>query len=492
MRIKFLSFIASFFMVSFVITSCLDDDNNIEYSPDATIHAFELDTAGLGSYKFTIDQLSREIYNEDSLPVHADTIIDKILIKTLTTASGVVTMKDKSGNDFVININDSIDLREPLIIKVWSTEALAGVSPNQTKEYTIKVNVHRHDPDSLRWNYCGNIDEANLTGEQKSVALENDILTYSVVNGSLMVYRAQIGNTMNWSSSVVSDSKSKFDDKLPSSILSYKKKLYATSATEDGKVYESTDGTTWLESDLFSGNHVNLLLAPLSNKITYIKTDDGKKVFDSTAEIASIAEAEKKLQEVPDDFPIGNISYTTYTTATNQEGIMLIGKYKNQPTVGETETIVPWAYMGEIWIPLPPNNVDTSCPALTNPSIIYYNNKFYIFGEKFESFYISEAGIAWKKANKKFYLPYQDWSESDFKPSPEKPEFRGRTSYSTVVNKDNNSIYILFSAGNASFDEEVEDDDSTRATNHHTYSYKSEVWRGRLNQLWFDLAKAGK
>ena len=123
MKIKFLSFIASFFMVSFVITSCLDDDNNIEYSPDATIHAFALDTAGLGSYKFTIDQLSREIYNEDSLPVHADTIIDKILIKTLTTASGVVTMKDKSGNDSVININDSIDLREPLTIKVWSTEA---------------------------------------------------------------------------------------------------------------------------------------------------------------------------------------------------------------------------------------------------------------------------------------------------------------------------------------------------------------------------------
>ena len=30
-------------MVSFVITSCLDDDNDIEYSPDATIHAFELD-----------------------------------------------------------------------------------------------------------------------------------------------------------------------------------------------------------------------------------------------------------------------------------------------------------------------------------------------------------------------------------------------------------------------------------------------------------------
>ena len=159
-------------MVSFVITSCLDDDNNIEYSPDATIHAFELDTiGGYGvKYKFTIDQLSREIYNEDSLPVHADTIIDKILIKTLTTASGVVTMKDKSGNDSVLNINDSIDLRKELIIKVWSTEALAGISPNQTKEYKIKVNVHKHDPDSLRWKYMDKInDQIQITGEQKSI-----------------------------------------------------------------------------------------------------------------------------------------------------------------------------------------------------------------------------------------------------------------------------------------------------------------------------------
>ena len=155
MRIKFLSFIASFFMVSFVITSCLDDDNDIEYSPDATIHAFELDTIYGISYKFTIDQQNGLIYNQDSLPVHADTIIDKILIKTLTTASGVITMKDKEGRDSIININDSLDLRKKLEIKVWSTEALAGIAPNKVKPYIIEVRVHKHDPDSLSWGYVG-------------------------------------------------------------------------------------------------------------------------------------------------------------------------------------------------------------------------------------------------------------------------------------------------------------------------------------------------
>ena len=489
MRIKFLSFIASFFMVSFVITSCLDDDNNIEYSPDATIHAFALDTAGLGSYKFTIDQQQGLIYNEDSLPVHADTIIDKILIKTLTTASGVVTMKDQNDQDSIINMSDSIDLRNPLEVKVWSTEALAGISPDQVKKYTITVRVHKHDPDSLRWRYWGNINDAELNNQEKelkSVILADEILTYSIVGGKLKVYRAQKDNPKSWSSSEVDGNV--FNNTLPTSILSYDKKLYATSTIENGKVYESTNGTTWTESNLFNNEYVNLLLAPLSHKITYIKTVDNQKVFASTDEIVSRAETEKELQAVPDDFPIGNISYTTYATSTKVDAIMLIGEYKEQPTVGETKTIVPWGYMGDIWIPLAPNNVDTSCPALTNPSIMYYNDQFYIFGEDFESFYVSKAGIAWKKANKKFYFPYQDWSESDFKPSTEKPEFRGRKTYSSVIDNENNNIFILFSKGEASFDEEVEDEeDTTRATKPHSYSYGSEVWSGRLNQLWFDL-----
>ena len=37
-------------------------------------------------------------------------------------------------------------------------------------------------------------------------------------------------------------------------------------------------------------------------------------------------------------------------------------------------------------------------------------------------------------------------------------------------------------------DEEDEEDEekSSKATKTHTYTYGSEVWRGRLNQLWFD------
>ena len=167
-------------MVSFVITSCLDDDNNIEYSPDATIHAFALDTAGLGSYKFTIDQISRLIYNVDSLPVNADTIINSILIKTLTTASGIVTMKDQNDQDSIVNINDSIDLTKYvnateknnfLVLKVWA--------PNMEVQNEYKVNIRMHTmvPDSLSWGKepIANNPMSNTTEKQKIVTLGDKI-----------------------------------------------------------------------------------------------------------------------------------------------------------------------------------------------------------------------------------------------------------------------------------------------------------------------------
>ena len=103
MRIKFLSVILSFLLMSIAISSCLDSDENYEYSSDATIRAFGIDTITKGVYyKFTIDQLKREIYNVDSLPMGADSIIKRILIDTLTV-TGWVT----SGlNDTVFNMNE--------------------------------------------------------------------------------------------------------------------------------------------------------------------------------------------------------------------------------------------------------------------------------------------------------------------------------------------------------------------------------------------------
>ena len=83
--------------------------------------------------------------------------------------------------------------------------------------------------------------------------------------------------------------------------------------------------------------------------------------------------------------------------------------------------------------------------------------------------------ILFVQADKKFSFPYQDWSDPEFKPTIGKPEFMGRTNYSVVQDTENDYIYFLFSEG-----------DVLEGENTHPYSHDSEIWRARLNQLWFD------
>ena len=471
MRIKFLSFIASFFMVSFVITSCLDDDNDIEYSPDATIHAFELDTIGYGiSYKFTIDQQKGEIYNQDSLPVHADTIIDRILIKTLTTASGVVTMLSKEGKDSIININDSIDLtkyinapheNKYLELKVWTQDLL------NNKKYKLSVRVHHQDPDSLNWGnkkneepkpIASDFSEGQVTGKQKAVILNQELLVYSIANNALIAYKTSITDGKAWEQlSSISGLPPTITELSLSSIIEYNGNLHMV---VDNRIYCSHNGKEWILHKLLNRN--NFKFATL---LTGIQPDP-QNVNIKNAGISAIASIDNGLsyqfcmtdedanlwrigETLPADFPTRNISSTVGFTPTIVPFIISMGTViaKEEET---SQPIIPWSsYDGLSWTDLTSTSY---CPILNNPSIIAYNKELYAFGNDFKVFYNSPSGLTWKEANKKFYFP-KDLTK------------RAGADYSIVIDKQQ-FIWIICS----------KNEDG-----------KDEVWRGRLNKLGFDI-----
>ena len=371
MRIKFLSIIASFFMVSFVITSCLDNDNEVNYSPDATIRAFELDTIGYGvKYKFTIDQISRLIYNVDSLPVNADTIINSILIKTLTTASGIVTMKDQNDQDSIVNINDSIDLTKYvnateknnfLVLKVWA--------PNMEVQNEYKVNIRMHTmvPDSLSWGKdpIANNPVSNTAEKQKVVTLGDKILLFAQNNEiySTAIPAGSPTDRLNYGQKWDKET----TGKLPvgadiTSIIRFVDKLYLLA--ENKEVYNSNDGLTWTKDEVLNSDGVSVtnLITSFSdsdgsnhkkiNGIAGIVEINGEKYFSFAEKDATWEKDIDKLTAVSAEFPTNNLSADVYATESGTLNAIVVGNTQGLDSKKDTATVVWASEDGKSWIPM--------------------------------------------------------------------------------------------------------------------------------------------
>lgn len=438
MRIKFLSAIVSFLFVSFAVTACLDNNETpIEYSSDATIHEFSIDTILGVTYKFTIDQLKGEIYNQDSLPVGSDTIIDRVLIKKLSIA-WVATYKNSAGEDTILNIADSMDLRKPIKIKVWAPDS------KQTKEYSIEVRVHKQHPDSLAWYESKEKLSSNaFNGQQKAVLLNDQLLVFT---SNTTLHKTSIVNGLDlsgWGSVVVTGLPSQ-----PNAVLNFKNILYASTA--DGNLYYSdNEGTNWKKTPGSLSNNMVTLVAALSDElvgIRSVKEINKNGIEENVLRFCTtpITNSEWTLGDtVPKKFPLYNISSTKYNNSANIENVLVMGNIAN-PTKNDTTTVA-WASIGgQTWADLTTDS-KKHCPALDHPTIFRYNNAFYAFGKDFQTFYTSLTGITWSPVTKRFLFP---------------AALRGKsTDYSMVVTTDN-YIWLLTDQPN-------------------------NTWRGRLNKYGF-------
>ena len=442
MRIKLLSVIVSFLLLSIGISSCLDSDETYEFSTDATVHAFGLDTIYGKHYTFTIDQLNRLIYNRDSLPVGADTLIDRILIDTFSVTGWVTS---GSPIDTIFNMADSVDLRpamnsEGMKFKVFAADGVTS------REYTLQVHVHLQDPDSLMWNnmeaYGAPFAEMPVAGEQRCVILHNELLLYT---GTQTIYRTStLTGEYGWSQSATEGLPA---DALPTTLIQFGGRLYML--TPEGDVFTSGDGTRWSRSEGLSGTTKALVAAMEADELAGrpamlagIGQDaEGVTRFCTTTDGATWSYGE----EVPEGFPTRNIYHTMQLSATGTKKCVAVGMPATRP-----EATVPWFTAdGMGWAQLNNTAYDTYCPILNNPSIFYYGDRFYCMGEGFEALYASITALAWRATEEKVLLP---------------EGLKGVTSYSMAVD-DNRFIWIV-AAGQGT---------------------PNAVWRGRLNRFGFDI-----
>jgi len=435
---KILLFIVGIFVVSLVFTSCFkNDDSTTTYSSDAAITAFSIGTIETtlstrtyddskdstyivtltgSKYTFVIDQKNNLIYNPDSLPYLTD--VSKV-VTTVTNGGYSVTYR-KNDADTIWTSTDSIDFTKPVAFKSWAQDG-------SSRQYTVKVNVHKYNADSLVWNPVpSNFKGEIITKNQKAILFKNNIFIYGEGENQVLVASTSENDGSSWTSPIEISGLSEKADY--SSAIVFNGAIYILSNTT---LYKSEDGKIF---NAVPNNNINFKRLIGINGSTLWATNNDNR-FISTFDGNSWTIGKNVSQKLPDQ----SVSFVNYNQGSNPYLFksILLGTFINS-----TDTIASvWeAENGSDWTPYNEKN-SFNCPYLNNLSMIRYDSKLYAFGgnsinkvttiEGFKAFYCSlDEGISWKKITKNVIFP-KSW--------------KGNNNDFSFLVDDNNYIWIIFS-----------------------------------------------
>lgn len=430
MRTKLLMAIACLLSICIGFSSCLkgSDEGVNEVNISTVVTAFGIDTIQGRYYKFSIDQLNHVIFNADSLPVGAEKYLGSIAIDTFS-ASGYIT----SGLlDSLVMVGGKVDLT-PAVNQPGITFKIVANDGSRSQNYNLQINVHKLDPDSATWkNIAGLPDEIiNMPPQADQKMLMADGHLVALLNSkTMMVGDVTVADQYSWAMVPMSGLP---DDALIHSALYYDGLLYMIS--ESGDVYNSEGDGVWTINETLSGG-VKTLLASFSDKLTAIREVEGEQVFCLTT---SATESWTDGVAVPAAFPTDRVYSSVYVSGTGVERAILVGNADD-----EAEMIVPWMTIdGDDWGEMS-TNTDYYCPAFENPSVLCYNEFFYVIGNGLETMYESLGGIVWGESVGKFRLP---------------EDINGNENYAVAVDV-NDYIWLFTGDGQ-----------------------QNQLWRGRLNKL---------
>ena len=477
MKIKFLPALVGLFLTTSTFTSCLDTEvTEMTYSSDSSIKSFSLgtlkikvlgnsshgiadsayiDTMSMGDYPFTIDQINRTIENKDSLPVGTD--ISKVITKITADSNyilyGKKTSADGEPTDTLWTSTDSIDFSfGPLQFQVTAYDLSKG------RPYTVKINVHTQDPDSLIWHsvYDTHTFTTDLT-EQKAIYKDNKIYVFGIANGTPTLQYTTISYNSDFSGAVPGAWK-EMETPLPQNTDPYsatlwnneiyflaQSKLYklTTNGYEEIQVANATEGF----SQLISGHNTTLYARKANTEKTFTSltvsngayscTDDG----DGSAPIIFPATAQP-------------FSAVTVPASHNNTLYRTIVMSSGETASEKTGIVCSRLSSDNSWITYTQPDI-LSCPNITNPTMIYYNKKLYAFGgaskasdgthEAFALLYSStDNGLSWDNIaiHETFAKPTED--DKTFT-----ERYAETQSYSCTVDE-HNFIWIIWGDGSMS------------------------------------------
>lgn len=393
-------------LISVLFVSCWDSFEERTYYT-ANINAFSFgahDTCpDIENYVFNIDQYhgvaadstTGIVQNLDSLPYGS--VINSLYPNiTFQSTNGNIYINDSLWED-----NDSIDFSSPVVIKNTSYDG------NYTKSYTVIINVHQVDPDSMTlekmtFTLPGNASNCRI--------LESNgmILNYvPAIGGGLNVYRSA-DTCKTWTALTVDGLSGGMN---LSSLCTFGAKYYLTA--QNHKAFRSDDGLSWSEIAPVSSDGTSVTILNLYGEIRkkYITDPDpsalagmlitanGDTCFGRSTDGIVWTVGSK----VPALFPFADFAQLKSTTVTNVQYLTVAGGVDASgaltPTVWSTED-------GRTWISVNDGTISYySLPKRRNATLFRYDGFLVCFGGQdeagnlFKDMHVSrDQGLTWTDA----------------------------------------------------------------------------------------------
>lgn len=431
MKIKFLPLIVVLFAATSIMTSCLDSDvEQITYTSETSITGFSLgtlhidrmgkkkngddsayvDTINCAKYAFTINQMTREIENKDSLPY--GTHIDRV-ITSVTYDAGMLAYKPKgTERDTLWTSTDSIDFSgetyctstnpdSPIEFKVYAYSGAIG------KAYKVKINVHQQIPDTLSWKPFSMEFSAGTLSAQKAV----------YANGKVYVFGKNGSDTHIEYTNVSDDNPTSWTpvtNGIPTNIDTYSAtawagNIYFLAGATHKQLYKLNVETETVTSESTETFDVLIGGNDFKNELYAVKDGKSGVYKDGTWNTDESAF---------EQFQTGKPFFTNTSSASyNPDLTTTVTLCYNQGSTANDTTALVFSRMSSenTWETRMQN---LPLPNLRNVTMIAYDGKLYAFGgadnqakvEAFSQFYCSsDNGLCWRPVNTCMAFP------SDFK-----------------------------------------------------------------------------
>ncbi|MDR0733737.1 MAG: DUF6242 domain-containing protein [Dysgonamonadaceae bacterium] len=437
------------FPVIACLHSCLGNDEYDEtpLTEDAEILSFSLSNDSVPSLKnvvFSIDQRLNLIYNRDSMPYGTE--IKRKVIVTYTGAAGGNSVRNITGSDSTwIKSGDSIDVSKPLLLQSF---ALGG---NTTKVYTVKLNIHQTDPDSVQYKQVTSNRDFLQSEAIQSLLFKDKFHIFTQTGDSIKLYTS--GDAVDWTETPLLG--------LPANTVvrgmkSSGEKLFAHTTT--GDCYESADAGEWTKI---------ILDYPVASVLGFLKLSEGQAALfkeglslivekDNQPFFAFLSDAINIGDAVPADFPVSD--FAAFNNERSKLGYLtLVGGLS---ATGDVLNKVWSTGNGLYWAELTNTNTAGVFPPLRGANVLRYNNEYWLLNGILSDntcnanvYFSGDGGMTWTLKPDKCRVP-EDYTKR----------------YGATAVVDGAGVYFYLLGGKS-----------------ESGVFLPEIWKGYLNKRTFGL-----